>query len=993
MPTIDQLPLAVVVNAADLVPVEQNGTAMAAPVALLLQTRQPVLTLAPGTLLGRVSTGPGGPEPVGLGAGLALLNGQLVASALGSLPLVSPAFTGVPTAPTPALHDTSNAVATTAFVQAVTQAQTIVLSGDVFGSGVTSAVAATLPAITTPGVYGKVTVNAKGQVIGGGALLASDVSGLARVAVTGSLADLTGTLGPVDLSAATVIGPPGGPGRSLSRRALDMFNVLDFGAVADGLTHAGTAINAAIAAAAALPLGGEVYLPAGHYRIDLSIAALTAKSGVMLRGAGRGKTLLTMDDSIASGAGAAGLSNATSAGVFPPITDFHMRDITLQGMRGQNGSNVGTGAFLVNLTNIGNVSVINCELLDSRNFSLGIFSGSDVLVRGNRVARSNFDSIAVWNVSNAIITDNEIEMSGDDSISVHTSDAALAPLRAGLLIANNSITDGPGIHVLGAKTAVISGNIIRRGRGTGINVGFDPFFQQGDTPNFAIQITGNLIEDVIDNSGFIAGSTPAYYILAGGSSKQSGPGAAAPGLPAAGSGTVVSLFGTGTGTLYANGQSNTDGTHSVTGTTPSPGGYWLRIEGNTLVRTLPAVSAWTQWGYGSALQVGSSGIYSGAVTEAMLNHPGIHLIGALRHSRIAGNIIQTTGSNGIEFDYSVIDMDYDGVEIVGNRIADFGQFGVFWPTGTTSNQRIRIAGNDFDGDPYFRASGRGPNGSWSGSGSPSFGLYLAFLGGVEVEENHFRNLGAVVAQSGGAFGVFRRNVVHCNPAAVGSSPANQGVGTVPSAGPDFTHVIESCDPTSANYGRMISATLASGAAQPTTGIYVTGHFVANSLPSTIAGQVLLGWQRLTTGSTHVAGLDWAVVYGASGVAPPNAALVSGNGTNLTGVSLGGGLALAGGVLTATAPAYPVSNSYAASGAIAVSDALAVITATASVTLTLGSGLVDGHVLTVKRFGSGAATLMATIDGVAGMQIAMGSSSIKEAVTLIWSQSFSSWLII
>ena len=49
MPTIDQLPLAVVLNAADLLPVEHNGTAMAAPVTMLLQTTQPALTLAQGT--------------------------------------------------------------------------------------------------------------------------------------------------------------------------------------------------------------------------------------------------------------------------------------------------------------------------------------------------------------------------------------------------------------------------------------------------------------------------------------------------------------------------------------------------------------------------------------------------------------------------------------------------------------------------------------------------------------------------------------------------------------------------------------------------------------------------------------------------------------------------------------------------------------------------------------------------------------------------------
>ena len=949
MPTIQQLPQATTVNTTDELVLEQSGTCVAATVGMVLAGTQPQLTLASGTLLGRVSTGSGGPEPVGLGAGLSITNGQLVADVAGALQLVSPAFTGEPTAPTPAVTDASDAIATTAFVKALAQTQTVTLTGDVTGSGVVNAVAATLPAITTPGVYGKVTVNAKGQVIGGGTLLASDISGLARVAVTGSLSDLTGTLGPVDLSTATVVGPPGGVARSLSTRALDMFNVMDFGAVADGVTNTGAAINAAITAAAALPFGGEVYVPAGHYRIDLSASALIAKSGVVLRGAGRGKTVLELDDTIGAGPGGAGISNAASGGGWPAITDFHLRDITLQGMRGQTGTNTTTGAFLMSLTNITNISVQNCELLDSRGFTLGLFSGTDVMVRGNRVARSNADSIAVWDVANVIIAENQIEMSGDNSISVHTNDTTAAPLRSGIVIANNTITDGLGIHVLGAKSAIITGNVIRRGRSTGISVGFDPYFHQGNTSNFALEITNNLIEDVIDESGYVAGSVTAYYIWVGGSSKQAGTGASAPGIPVPGSGSVTALYGAGTGAFYANGQSNAEGGHSVSGSTPSPGGYWVRIEGNTLVRTLPAVAAWSQWGYGSALQVGTAGTYNGAITEAMLNHPGIHVLGALRHSRIARNIIQTTGTNGIEFDATVSDMDYDGLEITGNRIADFSQYGVFWPTSSVSNQRMRIADNDIDGDPYFRSSNRGPNGSWVSSGG-NVGLYLAFLNGAEVEGNHFRNLGAPVTQGSNVMNVLRRNVVHCFPLAVGSNAGNQGVGIVPPAGPDFTHVIETCDPTDANYGKIKSATVMTSAAQPSTGTYVAGHVVGTASPGLVNGQPFLGWQRLTTGQ-HPCG--W-----------------HGLGADLRRDQQRG-----------RRDQYLCrQRHYCHDGCGGAGERAR------AVAMTLGAGTVNGHVITVKRFGA-AMTLTATIDGAAGSTVEMDSASVKEAISLTWSAAF------
>jgi hypothetical protein len=963
MPTLEQLPLISVVGPADQTLVEHAGQTCVASIATVLAGTQPQLTLASGMLLGRASPTVGGPENIGLGAGLSIVGGALVLESGAMSQLASPAFTGTPTAPTAAAGTASNVIATTAFVQAATRGQTLTLTGDINGSG-SGTVATTLPAITTPGSYSKVTVNAKGQVIAGGVVLASDVSGLARVATSGSVADLTGSLGTIDVSNAIVVAQGGSLGRSLAVRAADIFNVLDFGAVADGATNASVAINAAIAAAAILSTGGEVYLPAGRYRIDLSVSPVLAKSNVMLRGAGRGRTLLLIDDSIATGIANAGLSNAVASGNFPAIADFHLRDLTMQGTRGKNGSSVTSAAFLVNLTNINNISVQDCEFLDSRGFSLGLFSGSDVMVRGNRVERSNADSIAVWDVSHVTISDNQIGMSGDDSISVHTNDATLAPLRAGVVISGNVISDGPGIHVLGAKSVAISGNVIRRARANGINVGFDPYFQQGDTPNFAVQIVDNVIEDVIDSSGFVAGSTPAYYILVGGSSKQPGGSASAPGTPVGGTGAVTPLYGSNTGNFYANGQTNTDGTHSVTGVTASPGGYWLRIEGNILVRTLPPVSAWSQWGYGAALQVGTSGVYSGSITEAMLNHPGIHLYGALRNSRIAGNIVQTTGPNGIEFDYNALVMDYDGLELVDNRIADFGQYGVFWPTSTLSSQRIRIARNDFDGDPYFRSTSRGANGSWTTTGSPHVGLYLAYLSGVEVTGNHFRNVGIPVAQSALATNVLRGNVVHCAPVATGYSASNQGVGTIPPSGPDFSHVIEICDPTSANYGQIASVSLATSAVQPTSGLYVAGCFVANATPGIVNGQAFLGWQRLTTGNAHVAGVDWIQVFGGTFYGATN-----------------------------SLPLPSVSNIYQATGAIAVSDKLALINAAAAVSMSLAAGSTDGQVLVIKRLGAGAVTLTATIDGTTSSSIVLNSASLKEAVSLTWSQSLATWLMI
>lgn len=80
MPTIPQLPATSQINADDELPLSQGGVTRSVTVGDLLAGTQPGLTLSSKTLLGRVSLGAGGPEPVGLGTGLAISNGALGAT-------------------------------------------------------------------------------------------------------------------------------------------------------------------------------------------------------------------------------------------------------------------------------------------------------------------------------------------------------------------------------------------------------------------------------------------------------------------------------------------------------------------------------------------------------------------------------------------------------------------------------------------------------------------------------------------------------------------------------------------------------------------------------------------------------------------------------------------------------------------------------------------------------------------------------------------------
>jgi hypothetical protein len=87
----------------------------------------------------------------------------------------------------------------------------------------------------------------------------------------------------------------------------------------------------------------------------------------------------------------------------------------------------------------------------------------------------------------------------------------------------------------------------------------------------------------------------------------------------------------------------------------------------------------------------------------------------------------------------------------------------------------------------------------------------------------------------------------------------------------------------------------------------------------------------------------------------------------------------------------ITNVYTASGAIAVTDNVAVVNSTTDVIMTLGSGTVNGHEITIKRWNTGVVRLNAVIDG-AQTTIVMQSFTTKETVTLYWSDTFTSWIL-
>jgi hypothetical protein len=85
MPTIANLPVAGPLSVTDTLPIDQGNGTNAVTRASLLAGQQPAIVTPTGSLIGRISTGAGGPETVTVGSGLVLTSGTISVGSIGAL--------------------------------------------------------------------------------------------------------------------------------------------------------------------------------------------------------------------------------------------------------------------------------------------------------------------------------------------------------------------------------------------------------------------------------------------------------------------------------------------------------------------------------------------------------------------------------------------------------------------------------------------------------------------------------------------------------------------------------------------------------------------------------------------------------------------------------------------------------------------------------------------------------------------------------------------
>ena len=215
-------------------------------------------------------------------------------------------------------------------------------------------------------------------------------------------------------------------------------NVPAIAAIPDvtGATAVNTAISTAISAAVAANRT-EVILPAGTLMIDNNVGSIVMPSNLRIRGAGKGKTTIICNDAV---------SQTTSClSTAPGSSNVHLSDLTVKGL-GDSG-HYSAAAAPVRFQGCTDCSVSGVEVRYARFISIFVTDCDRFSATDNFIYRSMLDGIHITDTPNAIISRNILVGVNDDAIAAHTYDTHAAPVRSGLVITDNVISESHGIQI------------------------------------------------------------------------------------------------------------------------------------------------------------------------------------------------------------------------------------------------------------------------------------------------------------------------------------------------------------------------------------------------------------------------------------------------------------------------------------------------------------------------------------------------------------------
>lgn len=739
---------------------------------------------------------------------------------------------------------------------------------------------------------------------------------------------------PYDSSSAGVTATSGTVSRTLADRFSEVVNVKDFGALGDDDDDTDAVL---LAVSAAQSRGLPLYFPPGTYNLATIDSSINIWDGFAIRGAGP-SSIIKWNDTAAGGGPTILFYRAPN---LAQINDVAFTDITIRGSQDTNPVGAGPYYYPVLLYSIKTVRFERFRSSWARAIGMATrgvceyVSVVDCVVEG--AAR---DGISVAGCIKYNIVGNRVSNCDDDSIAAHAMASTVgAGVDFGGVISGNYIYNGQGIKALGATSVAITGNTLDFTYGFGIDVSTDDAGGEVDGNNAAqgIVITGNVIRNHMSRSGIDGLSTASDYIQVNGISARAGLGNAIPGWNHAATGTIVDPYA-----VALNNSTSAD-----VAIMPSGG---ITISGNTLQRTVGPTTNFSDYGYGPMYI--RSGEIDPEITADMFQGAGIRIDGGhVQNTNITGNVIQGMG-RGV---YITTIATPSGFKIGHNTFYDLALGGIIASASIVAETSNYVEANVFDGDPYHKDANRGADGSWAAINNLTALLFQG-MGGWVISRNVFRNWSRISDASlttDANITFTGDNVAEGEPVAVGFSTSNLGIGDVPNGSTILWRVVDA-DPNSANFRKVLNNCVVASSAMPSSGTYVTGHFVRNTAPTATAP---FGWSRLTIGSGHTLNTDWKEVGGR---------LLTPMVSELT---------IASGAVTVTGVYHRVDTE-----SDAASDDLDTI-----------NGGVNGALLVLRAENSGRTVVVK--DGTGNIQCAGDCTldNVQDTITLIYDSTQSAWL--
>lgn len=605
-----------------------------------------------------------------------------------------------------------------------------------------------------------------------------------------------------------------------------VLNIKDYGAVGDGIVDDSAAIQGALNAANSKG-GGTVYIPTGVFRKSDLSPMLLMYSNTMIMGDGDSSVIFHDDRDTNPRKDMLAANNATNV-IF---RDFRISGTALTYLNETNASQTLTG------DNIDSITINNVTIEKVRFMATAFTKASRVIVQNSRLKYVVRDGWRFTDSNNVVIDGNNCYKVCDDVVALHCTDSSLVNPSAGFTVTNNTFEACQNVKVLGAKQLNITGNIFTRMIRGGIYIRTPGTGTEGNTNQYNINISDNVLTDTMRN-GIESVIHVACEIgrATGGVGSQPG---------------VNSI-------PYAYNNLN----NLTSGTPVKVGMFNVNISNNIISRTLPVTASYSSYGYGLFFDRIIVGFQADkAITEADFSSKGIRVYAPVNGLRISGNTITGLPFLGTAIELRVVGslnlIDFGNTIIESNNIIDCPGHGVsYTDVGSGVGARhVVVSHNNFDLDPYFRATNHNTDNTWTDTGTvialvPSSNLAMISHGNT-FKNMAFTGVGGNVVNAGG-------NIVYCDFVSQ-SNASNKGVRSML---PPKNNIIISIDgdPLSATFGSIQSTPLVTSPTIPTTGRYITGAFVEKETPAVLgvaaSRYTVTGWWRLTGGTGHVLDTDW-----------------------------------------------------------------------------------------------------------------------------------------